>query len=276
VAELEAVASIRDPMERAKRATDLVQDHQDAVAELSLIRRAAINELVASGVTHKEIAENLGVERARIGQLLSSGPKPERALLASGPVTIAVGGKTEGPRRNPSVVSSAEATEARDRIADCCRNHGLEVAHREIVAPPGMVNLNRSNLIVIGSPRLLPFVSQVLEADRNLGFGHGAQGWYLTEGDTIHRSPSDVGDHHHADYAYIGRLPRPDSKGTFLYLAGIHAMGTLGAATYLTENVEALYREVKNRRWSVLVECQYDPDTRAIQLIQPITAIHKV
>ncbi|MGH3923260.1 MAG: hypothetical protein ACRDTT_10400, partial [Pseudonocardiaceae bacterium] len=65
---------------------------------------------------------------------------------------------------------------------------------------------------------------------------HRPPGWYLTGHDTIHRSPSDDGEH--TDLAYLGRLPRTDSKGTFLYLAGIHAPGTLGAATYLTENIE--------------------------------------
>ena len=273
MAELEAVAGIRDPIERAKRATELVEDHQDAVIELSRIRREALNELVARGMTQREIAEHLGTTRARIGQLLSSGPKPERALLGTGAVTIAIGGKPEGPRANPSTVISAELTKSCRLITDCCACYDLAVASEEVVDPPGMVNLNRPNLIVLGSPRLLPFVSQVLEADSKLGFGSGAQGWYLTAGDTIHRSPLDHGEP--ADYAYIGRLPRPDSKGTFLYLAGIHAMGTLGAATYLTSNVAELYQQVKHKRWSVLIECRYDPDSRIIQSTEPITPIHQ-
>lgn len=269
--ELAELASA-DAETRAIRATELAAYHQDVVAELSRIRREALNELVAEGRTQRELGKLLGVTPARIGQLLTSGPKPERALLATGAVTIAIGGKPEGPRVNPSTVISAELTKSCKLITTCCACYDLPVVSEEVVDPPGMINLNRPNLIVLGSPRLLPFVAQVLEADRNLGFGNGAAGWYLTEHETVHRSPADRGEP--ADYAYIGRLPRPDSKGTFLYLAGIHAMGTLGAATYLTSNVEELYAVVKNRRWSVLIECRYHPDTKAIEHIDPITDIY--
>lgn len=256
---------------RAKRASELVAYYQDLVNECSRIRKEALTELVAEGQTQRELANLLRMTRTRVGQLLSSGPTPERALLGTGALTIAVGGKPEGPRVNPSTVVSVEATKARDLIADAATSYDLTVTH-EVVAPPGLVNLNRSNLIVIGSPRLLPFVAQVLESDSHLGFSCGAQGWYLTEGTTIHRSPSDRGEP--ADYAYLGRLPRPDSKGTFLYLAGIHAMGTLGAATYLTSHVAELYQQIKNRRWSMLIECRYDPDTRKINSTAPITSIY--
>ena len=30
------------------------------------------------------------------------------------------------------------------------------------------------------------------------------------------------------DFGYLGRLPRPDGRGTFLYIGGIHAAGTSG------------------------------------------------
>lgn len=132
---LEEVASISDPIERAIRATELAADYQDTVAELSRIRREALNEAVAAGMTQRAIAEQLGMTRARVGQLLSSGPKPERALLATGAVTIAVGGKPEGPRVNPSTVISAEATKARDLIAETAVSYDLGVTH-EVVDPP--------------------------------------------------------------------------------------------------------------------------------------------
>jgi hypothetical protein len=262
-----------DPARRAKRASELVAYHQDVVGELSRVRREALNELVSQGKTHRELAELLGMTRARVGQLLSSGPKIERALLGTGALTVAVGGKWEAQKANPSAVISAEALAAYQMIANTATSYGLSSAH-EVVPPPGMVRLNRPNLIVIGSPRILPFVAQVLEADSNLGFDCGAQGWYLTEQARrlIHRSPSDKGES--ADYAYIGRLPRPDGRGTFLYLAGIHAMGTLGAATYLTSNMEDIYQQVKNRNWSTLIECKYDPDSKAIESAERITEIY--
>lgn len=261
-----------DALTRAQRAGELVAYHQEAVAELSRLRREALNELV-NEYSQGELAKLLNMTRGRIGQLLTSGPKPERALLGTGALTVAVGGKHEAQKVNPSAVISQEALAAYRLIAEAAAGYDLQ-AEYELVPPPGMVRLNRPNLVVLSSPRLLPLVGQVLEADTNLGFSVGAQGWYLTEQLTgkVYRSPSDRNEP--VDYAYVGRLPRPDGRGTFLYLAGIHAMGTLGAAHYLTCNIEDIYQDVKNRRWSALIECRYDPDSRAIEATERITPLY--
>ncbi len=262
-----------DKLTEVKHVSELVTHHQERGAEYSRRRRELLSELVADGYSQGELAKLLGMTRGRVGQLLSSGPKVERALLGSGTLTVAVGGKWEAQKVNPSAVISQEALAAYKLIADAAASYGL-TAEYEVVPPPGMVRLNRPNLIVLSSPRLLPLVGQVLEADTNLGFSSGGQGWYLTEQATgqVYRSPSDSGEP--ADYGYIGRLPRPDGRGSFLYLAGIHAMGTLGAAHHLTNNVDELYQEVKNRRWSALIACRYHPDTRVIESTERVTPVY--
>lgn len=47
----------------------------------------------------------------------------------------------------------------------------------------------------------------------------GAADWYLVDqtAGVDYRSPRNSGESR--DYGYIGRLPRPDGRGTFLYLA---------------------------------------------------------
>jgi hypothetical protein len=214
--------------------------------------------------------------RARVSKLLSSGPNPARAFLGTGRLTVAIGGKFEGQKASgPSAVISAEALAAYNVIKDVAGSYHMD-ADYELVPPPGMVRLNRTNLIVMTSPRLLPLVGQVLESDPYLAFESGAQGWFLRDKETgvVYRSPSDSGTS--SDYAYIGRLPRPDGKGTFLYLAGIHAMGTLGAAQYLADNLEDLYGQVKTRRWSTLIECHYDADTRQVSSTNRVTPVYAV
>lgn len=108
------------------------------------------------------------------------------------------------------------------------------------------------------------------------GFGVSDEdGIYLLDhqsGET-YRSPSDKGEP--VDYAYLGRLPRPDGRGSFLYLAGIHAMGTLGAAKYLEDNLDELYREVKNRRFSLLVACTYNAAKRSVTSVKPLTPVYR-
>lgn len=276
VPEPEEAAAAQDPLERARQINALIDDHQLAIADLSRERRELFEGLLHNGMTQLQIAEALGMSRSRVSQLLSAGVRPERALLGTGRLTVAIGGKHETGRADgqPLAVLSAEALAAYDRIAELARSVGLSADH-EIVPPPGMVKLNRPNLIVLTSPRLLPFVGQVLESDEHLGFAVDERGWYLVDKNAgkEYRSPSDSGEP--ADYAYIGRLPRPDGKGTFLYLAGIHGPGTAGAAHYLEGHLSEIYREVRGRRWSALVTCNFDPATRQIVTSDLLTPIYR-
>jgi hypothetical protein len=266
----------QDRLERARQINARIDDHQLAIGELSRERRELFEGLLHTGMTQLQIAEALGMSRSRVSQLLSAGVRPERALLGSGRLTVAIGGKHETGRADgkPLAVLSAEALAAYDRIADLARSVGLNADH-EIVPPPGMVKLNRPNLIVLTSPRLLPFVGQVLEADEHLGFAVDERGWYLVDktAGKEYRSPIDTGEP--ADFAYVGRLPRPDGKGSFLYLAGIHGPGTAGAAHYLEDHLAEIYREVRGRRWSALVTCTFAHDTRQITGSDLLTPIYR-
>ncbi|MFF9677615.1 sigma factor-like helix-turn-helix DNA-binding protein, partial [Streptomyces eurythermus] len=102
--DMERVAGIAEPVDRAKAAIDLMATYQGWVLELSRIRREAIEEAQASGMTQAEIATRLGVSRGRVGQLASAGPPPERAFFGTDLVTVSLGGKYEagkGPEQNP-------------------------------------------------------------------------------------------------------------------------------------------------------------------------------
>jgi hypothetical protein len=268
------LAEIADPGLRARKASELIDKYQAAVHELSQLRREALDEMVSQGMTHTQIASIVGMTRARVGQLLSAGPRPERAILGNGPLTIAIGGKFEADKNNPNAVVSTELLAAYERLANLARTHGLK-AEYEVVPPPGMVELNRTNLIVMGSPRILPFVGQVLASDVRLGFVTDDDDLYLVDRQTGESYRSWSGNDQATDYAYLGRLPRPDGHGNFLYLAGIRAMGTLGAAQYLAEHLVELYREVKNRRFSLLVASRYDPRTRTITSVEAVTPVYR-
>jgi hypothetical protein len=270
------LTEIQDPGARARSAGDLIDGHQTAINELSRLRRDALEEMVSQGMTHAEIAAVVGMTRARVGQLLASGPRPERAMLGTGTLTIAVGGKFEAGKQDPYAVVSAEMLAAYEKVATKARGLGLHSDY-EVVPPPGMVDLNRTNLVVVGSPRILPFVGQVLGSDPKLGFGKDEHGLHLVDHQTgqVYRSRSEDGNGDSLDYGYLGRLPRPDGRGTFLYLAGIHAMGTLGAATYLDGNLDEIYREVKTRRFSLLVACHYDRNSRTVKMVEAVTPVYR-
>ena len=268
------LATIESPRARAIAAHNLIDDYQSAIGELSRLRREALEELLGTGMTQTQIADLLDMSRSRVSQLLSAGVRPERAFLGTGTLTIALGGKYEAGKDKPGAVVSAEALAAYERLAELARSHGLKSDY-EVVPPPGFVTLNRPNLIVACGPRLSPLVQQILESDSNIGFAKDGHGWFLTENHSgaIHRSPCDGG--HSADVAYIGRLPRPDGKGMFLYMAGIHAIGTAGAAHFIENNLADLYRETKTRRFSTIISCEFDPESRKVTSSARVSQIYR-
>jgi len=216
------------------------------------------------------------MSRSRISQLLSAGVRPERAYPGTGRLTVAIGAKQEANRSDPGDMLSVESFSAYELVAEAARVVGLDATY-EVVPPPGHVDLNRANLIVLTNPRLLPFLSQVMGADPHIRYVFSKEdGWYLvdTTTGTEYRSPRDRGEA--ADYGYVGRLPRPDGKGTFLYLAGTHAQGTLGASHYVTTNLPDLYKELKTRRFSTVIECRYDPsDPRKVTSAERVTPLYR-
>lgn len=248
---------------RAVAADRLYGEIQERASEVARLRREAIEEILASGGSKAQVARLLGKHPTRVGRIVSSSPAPERAVLSpdGGPVTVALGSKVSEVGGKPSDMISRDAAEAFDALRTAIDGYGLSCS-REVVPAPGLVNLNRDNLVVLGSPKVLPIIGQILASDPNLGFNTDDVGRHLVDWTTgeIYRSPQDSGEA--TDYAYIGRLPRPDGHGYFLYIAGLHAAGTHGAARWMVENLAELYHEVRNKPFSLLTWATYDDGDR--------------
>ncbi len=274
--DIKALAEVPDPTHRAREASELLDRYQAAVNELSRIRREAVEDMISNGMSHAQIADVLGVSRGRISQLTKVGPPPERVFWGTDMLTVALGGKLEAPKDasgDLGPVVAQEDFQAYLDLSEAVKSMGLSTVH-EIIQPPGMVRLNRDNLIVICGPRLSPLIAQVIEADPNIAFDHDQQGWFLNDRESanVYRSPMDEGTP--ADIGYVARLPRPDSRGTFLYIAGIHAMGSSGVIHYLDHHLAEVYREVKTKRFSALVRCDFDPSTRRVSSSSLITPLY--
>lgn len=259
--DLAALQDIADPLERARRA------HQ-ALADAEQIRNSAIAEANLGGTSQVVIAEALGISRQRVSQILKGGPGPERAFwgVDGGRLTVAVGGKTEGAKQASGGLGPVVAVEdlaAYEMLRASAAEMGIETCY-EVIPQPGFVDLNRPGLVVICGPRLSPLVGQILASDRAIGFTHDNAGWFLEDRKTgkAWRSPMDSGQP--SDIAYLGRLPRPDNRGTFIYIAGIHAAGAPGAVHYLAGALEKVWKQVRDRRFSALVRCTFDPETREV------------
>jgi hypothetical protein len=270
--ELRQLLQVQNPAERGRRATELMTDYQSGISECARVRREAIDELRKAGMTQAAVAEALGLTRARVSQLAKSGPPPERAFLGIGPLTIAVALKKESEFGRPAVAQ--ETMEACNRLQNFARAMELD-SQVEYVAPPGIFNLNRDNLVVMLGPRLSPLVAQLLEADTALKFRKDDEGWHLVDqrADTTYRSPQDAKQN--SCIGYMARLSRPDQHGTFLYAAGLHAMGLQGVIHYLENNLAKLYDEVRMRRFSTAIACDFDPDTHLVVSSKRITPLYR-
>ncbi|MER5814143.1 sigma-70 family RNA polymerase sigma factor [Streptomyces californicus] len=192
-------------------------------------------------------------------------------------MTISLGGKYEagkGPDQKPSEVVTREDLNNFEHLRGMLAGMKLDAGY-EVIPPSGIVNLNRENHIVVCGPRLSPIVAQVLEGDDNLRFEKDTA-WHLVDrkAGVEYRSPMDE-DGAAGDFGYLGRLPRLDGRGTFLYIAGVHAIGANGVVHYLQHNLAELYREVRTRRFSTLISCRYNPKTLEVLESHRVTPLYR-
>jgi len=259
-------------LERARAASAFLDQASTLSKEASRMRREALEELLGEGMSQAEISRSLGLSRGRISQLLAGGPPPERLFWGDDDITVAIGGKLEAGKAQPGRVVALEDFGTFAELSELLQALQLDATH-EVIPASGMVQLNRPNLVVICGPRLSPLLAQVAESDPFLRFAEDQHGWHIVDrqADEVYRSPAPV----HSDVAYFGRLPRLDGRGTFLYMAGIHAPGPAGIVHYLTNELSAVYREVGLRRFSTLIESRFDPATHRVVSSRRITPLYQ-
>ncbi|WP_147263874.1 sigma-70 family RNA polymerase sigma factor [Prauserella sp. PE36] len=274
--EIAALARITDPWLQVRKAHDLVGQLAEYSTEASRIRREALEVLLSDPqIKPGKIANHLGISRQRVTQLANSGPKPERAFLGKGTnLTMVVGGKSEGDKSQPGPVVSTDDLGGYRLLSDAGRDLGFTVEY-EVLQPPGFVDLSRDNLLVCCGPRLSPLIEQSLRADNAIRFEHDDDGWFLHDRvrDQIYRSPMDSGVS--VDYGYLARLPRVDGAGTYLYSAGIHAPGVTGGLHYMLSDLADIYRNVRLNRFSCIVRCEFDPETRRVLDSERVTDLYR-
>ncbi|GII80721.1 hypothetical protein Sru01_57030 [Sphaerisporangium rufum] len=265
--ELDRIAAIKDPYLLLKAATERLNAAQQEVAELARLRRRVIQDLHAQGMSYAQIAQAAGLTRGRIHQIRHTGPAPEGAFLGTGTITIATPLKQDAIKARP-VVAMEDVT-ASKRLEDLARGYGLAV-ELEHVPLGGQIDLNRPNLIVICGPRLSPVVGRLYESDPVLEWAKADDGpWTLHDRrtGTVYRSGEDSTPPASVDYAYLGRLGRPDGQGNVLIFTGIHPQGTLGVVSLITGEINTLWGQVAGDRFSTVVRVEYDPESG-----EPVTA----
>lgn len=263
-----------DPVERAKRLTTLIDELGVTTNEASRERLAAMAEAVARGRSQAELAEALSLTRSRVNQMLKTLPHPiaDRAILAAdakAPVTIAVVEKRDAETGQPVITTlTREAAAKLEALAE-----SFDLEHEiERVPPPGIVDLNTDNLVVLIGPRISALVAQVVASDPAIQWRRDKRGrWYLVEVATGREFHSDfddgwdpASDGERTCIAQIGRIRRPDGNGSFLYLGGAHAPGTAGAVDLFVRDVGEIWEQTKRALWSAVVTTKVAEDGEII------------
>ncbi|MGY1948127.1 hypothetical protein [Nocardia asiatica] len=249
------VFAIEDKVERLKAATDGVAAAQQTINELTRIRRAVIRELHADGWTFARIGAAAGLSRARIHQVSTQGPAPEGLFFGHGSLTVLV------PEVRAGRVIGAPDPAAPQRLAELLRELGFGVAVEHFL-PGRPIDLRRDGLIVLGGPELSPSLRQLVAADPRLRravarMGDARRGIEDRAARRVYR-PGGPEPH---DIAYLGRLPRPDGRGSILMIDGMHPPGSLGAIRLLATRLATLHERAGNYLFSVLISCRFDRAT---------------
>ena len=69
----------------------------------------------------------------------------------------------------------------------------------------------------------------------------------------------EAGAEQWTDIAYVGRLRYRETS--LLVIAGVHALGSVGAVDYLTQHLPDLYADVGTSRFSAVIRSSHDGET---------------
>ena len=255
--EFEDVQAEPDALRQARRATELMAIYQQRGTELARLRREAIERAaLETGMTFSAVATAVGLSKGRISQIRQSAPPAERALFGVGPLTVAVPLR-QSPGRASGVIA-AEDSLAAQRLTETLEALQFEVRQFQI---PTSGDWNPvDGAIAICGPKSSRITAEAIESDPWLSFqADGDDTWVIRDRDTGQAliSPLDR-DSGSEDIAYVGRLAY--QGGTLFVIAGVHAIGSLGAVEYLGQHAGELYERVGTRCFSMAVRSQFEGD----------------
>jgi hypothetical protein len=273
--ELQRIMAIDDPYLLLREVTTRLADAQQEVTELARLRRRVVQDLHAQGLSYAQIAAKAGLSRGRIHQIRHTGPAPEGAFLGRGAVTVATPLRRDD-ERGRTVVAVDDVSSGK-RLEDLARSYGLDVTS-EHVPVTGEIDLNRDGLVVVCGPRMSQEMWDTYAQDPVLHWECAEDGpWTVVDRQTgtVHRSGQDSDPARPYDVGYLGRLSRPDGKGSLLAIAGIHTQGSLGVVQLLANDLNALWGQVGDHRFSTLVGVEYDPETSEPQSVELLCPLYR-
>ncbi|MFP5022521.1 hypothetical protein ACLE50_17150 [Pseudonocardia sp. 1LY6.1] len=255
--EFHALRAEPDPVRRGRRATDLLATYQQRSVELARVRRDAIEEARDQlGGSYTEVARAFGLTKGRITQIRSSAPPAYRAFFGVGPLDVALPGRRLLDRDDVVIATEDDATGT--HLTDEAEQLAFTV-ERQIIDPQQEWEPVRDAVVVCG-PSSAHVGNMLMQRDPllTMSLGDGAR-WGIVDQETGERflSPMDDEQPRRADVAYLARQVMPDGS-VVVHIAGVHALGSVGAAHFLTDHVASLWSEFGDCAFSMVVGGEFE------------------
>lgn len=256
VDEFDSVRNDPDPLRRGQRATELLTLYQQRSTELARLRKAAIEEAHRElGMSYSEIATAIGLTKGRVSQIRAAAPGPERAFFGIGPVSIGIPLRYGTADRERPLIA-AEDDQTGDQFAQFLGSLAFTTTRYQI--EPTLEQPPAGDGVVVCGPKSAPMAADLMSRDPALRIVEDAGRWWIDDlraGDR-YGSPTDDEPAQAADIAYVARHRDPDR--VLVHVAGVHGIGSLGAAHYLVGNLAELFAELGDVSCSLAVRCEYD------------------
>jgi hypothetical protein len=254
--EFDHVRADPDPISRGRRATALLGVYQQRATELARLRKRSIEEAhQARGLSYTEIAELLGISKGRVTQIRQTAPVAERAFFGVGPITVGIPYRYQVTDRNRPLIA-AEDSKTSEQIQQLLRELAFNVSAYEI--EPERERPPAGDTVVICGPKSAPVGAWLMSRDPMLGMAKVDGRWWIEHQPTSERfgSPSDDEEAANSDVAYVARHREQDR--VMVHIAGIHAIGSLGAAHYLLSHLSEVFAQADGAACSFVVRSTYE------------------
>ena len=254
--DFDSVRADPDPVRRGQRATRLLTIYQQRAVELARLRRAAIEEAHRErGLSYTEIAEAFGITKGRITQIRDSAPQPERAFFGVGPVSIGVPYRYRVTDRERPLIA-AEDAQTGEQLEHLLTSLALAVSRYQI--EPDRAEPPAGDTIVVCGPKSAEIAADLMARDPALRMIEKLGRWFVEDvraGGLI-GSPADDDPPQDGDIAYLARH-QVDGR-IVVHIAGVHAIGSLGAAHYLTGHLAELFTQAGAQSFSAVIRSTFD------------------
>lgn len=227
--------------------------------ELARLRREAVELTVRdTGMNYSEVARHVGLSKGRIAQIRRTAPPAHRALFGVGPVTVAIPVRPVSGRQLGAV--ALEDSLSADLMTATLAALAIESHHYQIPTD-GQWQIETDSVIICG-PKSSPMSARLIADDPHFDFSPDEHGrWTIAEKGTSEKFISGIDAHPGtpSDLAYVSGRTAGDTR--LILISGVHAIGSLGAATYLSEHADALYEQAGLRDFTAVIRCGFDGST---------------